>query len=124
MSEPQTVTVRVPGRPMPWARPTGIHWRRNPTRQLLNRRELTKAIQFAAIEQGAAPFSGPVSLSVEFDFNESVTTITMTEVASEDYRTKRPDVDNLLKQVLEAIEGAGLVTDDAQIARVQAVKLG
>lgn len=38
------------------------------------------------------------------------------------WHSKRPDLDNLLKGVIDALEPAGWVTDDARIARIDATK--
>jgi Holliday junction resolvase RusA-like endonuclease len=38
------------------------------------------------------------------------------------WHSKRPDLDNLLKGVLDALEPAGWVTDDARIAGIHAIK--
>ena len=39
-------------------------------------------------------------------------------------RTKAPDIDNLVKQVMEALEDAGVVANDQQVAHVEAEKIG
>jgi len=52
------------------------------------------------------------------------TVIRIEELHLSRYRVSRPDVDNLEKQIFEAIEDAGIVKDDAQIACVIAEKVG
>jgi len=120
------------GRPVPWDR-TGIgkdgkpHNRPKP---LLHRRELAKAMRFA---EGCRAFSGPVKLTVLFNYRWNETMIRIEECTDILYgpahlkgggRSARADVDNLLKQVMEAAQLAGIVADDVQFVIANAEKVG
>jgi Holliday junction resolvase RusA-like endonuclease len=64
------------------------------------------------------PLDGPVILEVRFLMPIPVA---MRKKAVQ-WHSKRPDLDNLLKGVIDALEPAGWVTDDARIVRLQASK--
>ena len=120
------------GRPVAWDR-TGIgrdgrlHNRPKP---LLHRRELAKAMRFA---EGRRAFEGPVKLTVLFNYRRNETTIRVEDCSVILYepshlkgggKSARADVDNLVKQVMEAAEFAGIVADDVQFVSVTAEKVG
>ena len=118
------------GRPVPWARPArGKRGGKTPAKQLEHRRALAKALQFS---EGVRAIEGPATLKVHFDYESSETRIQIAEAAG-DYRgaetkgfglANRADVDNLVKQVMEAAELAGLVKDDVQFVSIDALKIG
>jgi Holliday junction resolvase RusA-like endonuclease len=115
------IFVSYEGGPVAWARV-----KRNakgqaytPAKQKAHRTGLAWAIKAAA---GKKKFAGSVAVNVQFDYENKLTSITITE-AVEAGKTTRPDVDNLLKQVLEAIEESGVIEDDAQVVFVTARKV-
>lgn len=65
------------------------------------------------------PFAGRVILHVTFTFPVP---LTMRRQWGPIPHCKRPDLDNLLKGVLDALEPAGWVTDDARIYSLHAEK--
>lgn len=74
------------------------------------------ALWQAVLEQyrPAEPLKGPVRLKVQFIFpGERVQTI----------RTAKPDLDNLLKGVLDICTRLGYWLDDAQVVSIYAVKI-
>ena len=74
------------------------------------------AIWQAVLEQyrPAEPLNGPVRLEVQFIFpGERVQTI----------RTAKPDLDNLLKGVLDICTRLGYWHDDAQVVSIYAMKM-
>lgn len=120
------------GRPVAWDR-TGIgrdgkfHNRPKP---LLHRRELAKAMRFA---EGRGAFEGPVSLIVMFDYRTNTTTIRFEDVPAVFFepahlkgggKSARADLDNLVKQVMEAAELAGILANDVQVVSITAEKVG
>lgn len=119
------------GRPVPWARPArGKHGGKTPAKQLFHRRALAKAMQFA---EGRRAFEGPVRLTVLFNYRLNETTIRIEGCSAVIYepsnlkgggKAARADVDNLLKQVMEAAELAGIVADDVQFVNVTGEKVG
>ena len=123
--------IEYEGRPVPWARPArGRRGGKTPEKQLFHRRALAKAMQFA---KDRCAFDGPVSIRVVFCYRSNRTTIRIEDASSTLYgkastkgfgKDQRPDVDNLLKQVMEAAELAGIVKDDVQFVKVEAVKVG
>jgi Holliday junction resolvase RusA-like endonuclease len=115
------VSLNYEGTPVAWARV-----KRNakgqaytPAKQKAHRTGLAWAIKAAA---GRKKFAGPVAVNVWFDYQNKLTSITITE-AIEAGKTTRPDVDNLLKQLLEAIEESGVIEDDAQVVFITARKV-
>jgi Holliday junction resolvase RusA-like endonuclease len=65
-----------------------------------------------------------VRVEAVFDYPELETRITVTELPpAPKYRTNVPDVDNLAKQVLEALEESGVVRNDAQVTLLIAEKV-
>lgn len=64
------------------------------------------------------PFDGPVILEVVFVMPIPVA----LRKKAVRWHSKRPDLDNLLKGVLDALEPAGWVTDDARVVRIDARK--
>ena len=67
-------------------------------------------------------FDGSVSVYLEFDYDRKQTQISISDNQLSRHRIKRPDIDNLSKMVLEAIEKSGLVNDDSQVAYLRAEK--
>lgn len=65
------------------------------------------------------PLDGPLAMSVLWVFQRPKA---MKDTGSLAFHTKRPDLDNLLKGVLDALEPAGWVTDDARICRFTCTK--
>jgi Holliday junction resolvase RusA-like endonuclease len=126
-------SVVFEGRPVPWARAaSGKHGKRfTPTKQLEHRRALAKTMQLAP---GRRSFSGPVGIRVDFDYDQNITEIQFWELKDSKAWDKasrkgggkhqRPDLDNLVKQVMESAELAGIVKDDVQFVRIDAEKSG
>jgi Holliday junction resolvase RusA-like endonuclease len=80
-------------------------------------------------------FEGPVALQVFFDYQKLETRIVIMSVKYRPHEYEpaakkgsgaraRPDLDNLVKQVMEAAELAGIVSNDVQFVSVYAEKLG
>jgi Holliday junction resolvase RusA-like endonuclease len=113
------------GRPVPWARVargrTGKGF--TPSRQRLHGAALSRALALAPDRQ---KFEGPVRLEVTFDYAKNETRIGIETLApGRFWRTEKRggDLDNLVKQVMEALQAAGIVEDDAQVALIIADKV-
>lgn len=110
------------GRPVPWARVKRDRRGRVYTPRGQRQHRLDLALMLKAVSNGER-FTGPVSLSVEFDYGKDETRIRISEAKGDGWKASRADVDNLQKQIFEAMEAAGIVDDDAQIVEVIARKL-
>jgi Holliday junction resolvase RusA-like endonuclease len=121
------ISLTLPGRPVPWARARkskrgGFF---TPPKQAGHRDALAMILRMEAKAQGIEKFDGPVLLDLVFDYAQKETRIEIHDLGSVDgiYRITRPDIDNLLKQIMEAIEDSGLLADDAQVAVVRTRKV-
>jgi Holliday junction resolvase RusA-like endonuclease len=82
--------------------------------------------------RGAWDAGGAVSVDAEFRFarapragdaGEGQTLVVVRQLPPDGYRAKQPDVDNLAKLVLEAVDHAGIVVDDRQVVELAARKI-
>jgi Holliday junction resolvase RusA-like endonuclease len=110
------ITITIPGRPQPLQRHRMARSRSYDTAQ--NRRN-KYAVQQAALQVlGAAkPLSGPLAIEATFAFvrpKSAPKRRTMPEV--------KPDVDNLVKLLLDALNGV-VWRDDAQVVEMRARKI-
>lgn len=117
------ISLTFPGRPVPWARVKRGRGGKayTPAKQLKHRRDLAMMLKASA---GDTKLTGPVCLRVRFDYARNETVIEITPGIKGMHRDKRADVDNCAKAVMEAIELSGIVEDDAQIAYLEAEKIG
>ena len=103
------VTIRVPEEPVPWARARlnryGAHFTSDRTRSAQN----AIAWQGRAAMASKPPLDGPLSLSIAATFKRPKA----CKVA--DWKPTRPDIDNIAKNVLDALNGIAW-RDDAQVA--------
>ena len=119
------IEVVIPGRPVPWARAGSNHGRYfTPDKQRDHRQLLALLLRKAAQSQDIKQLTGPIDLGCVFDYGEGETRITVEQIneSSEGYRIARPDLDNLVKQIFEALEDSRLLGDDAQVALLHAEK--
>ncbi len=132
--------LEIPGRPVPWAR---ARQRRHggmftADKQALHQREVAGMLACKALEDDVKMFAGPCFLQALFVYSkEPRTWLRLSQMdtmenleplipyeVGEEYRTGRPDIDNLVKQVMEAIEDSGILAgEDSQIAIVTAAKV-
>ena len=107
-------------RPVPWSR--SVRGDRSARRLKQNKYIADLAMMLKVAADGES-YDGPVSVYLDFDFKNAKTEIVITSSIMPNLRIKRPDVDNLAKMVLEAIEKSGIVKDDAQVAYLRAEKV-
>jgi Holliday junction resolvase RusA-like endonuclease len=70
------------------------------------------------------PFEGAVSVEMKFFFTLPKSRIKKrTPPPAVQAKDTKPDIDNLIKAILDGLNGAGFWRDDAQIASLSAVKM-
>lgn len=80
-----------------------------------------QALAAHALEAGAKPLSGPVSVDVYLSFPRTQATTWKTKPMPAEWHQKRPDASNVLKALEDALDGI-CWGEDAQIARLHVVK--
>lgn len=113
--EPLTFTVK--GTPVPWARA------RTSGRRFFTDAKTASAkrrIALAAKAAGAVPLEGPVTVVLMFDYDADETRIEVMPMATG--KATRPDVDNLCKLVMDALNGVAW-KDDGQVSTLWAHKV-
>jgi len=80
------------------------------------------AVQLAFSQAGGRMLMGPVVLQVTFRMPRPKAMLWKTKPMPEEYHTKKPDLDNLLKAVKDALTGLAW-RDDAQVCFCYASKL-
>lgn len=104
-------SVTIPGRPVPWAR-TAIHKGRRITAK--KQREHQKVVAMLAKAVTSKMMKGPLNLQVTFVYRRP-------KKPKYSVPQVRPDIDNLIKQIQDALQGVWY-EDDAQIVSVCASK--
>ncbi len=134
--------LSIPGRPVPWARAgttKGIFY--TPKTQRAHRKHFVEFIHEAMRDYGTKPFTGAVWVSLRFVYGkEPRTDIAVMPVrvganvipqtlefhqppGYEFHTAKRPDCDNLAKQIFEILQDSDLLEDDGQVVGFIAAKL-
>ena len=65
---------------------------------------------------GAAPLEGAVAVELVFVHSRPKRLCRKKDAHGRLWRDRRPDIDNLCKSALDAIQAAGIVADDGQVA--------
>lgn len=119
--------LTIPGRPVPWARPRvskhgGMFTAK---KQAEHRKNVAWLIKEAARRNGGLELNGPLLLQVQFIYGKyPMTLIKLSELKEVNYHTSRPDLDNLQKEIFEAIEDSEILGgEDSQISMVIAAKV-
>lgn len=112
----RTIKFVVPGEPVPQPRPRFAMVRGkvhvyNPPRAKAWKRLVGLMLKTDG-RWNKKPITGPVSISVSFVFSGK----------PYEPHTKRPDIDNLLKSLMDALTDAGLWHDDKLVVKVSADK--
>ena len=115
------LAIQIPGRPAPKARPRmGKHGAYTPKRT----RDAETAMRWLLLSQCPKPLTGPLELGVAFYFRAPTSYRKAERERLEEngeYREGKPDIDNLLKLVMDAANGV-LWNDDAQVVKIEATK--
>jgi Holliday junction resolvase RusA-like endonuclease len=113
------LTFTVPGVPVAWARARqrGRHHFTAPEVTAAKRR-VALAARRAGVEKVV---DGPVLVELRFDYDAEETTVAVRPL--EVGKVTRPDIDNLAKLVLDALNGVAW-EDDNQVAMLYAIKVG
>ena len=116
-----THTIIIPGTPYPLKRA-----RRSASGGMFDPKENVEAkrhIGWLAKAQIKTPMSGPVSMEIVFHFARPKSHFgKVLKASAPDHHVKRPDVDNLIKTVLDGMNGIAWI-DDAQVVYVKASKV-
>ena len=124
-----TYRFTVHGKPGAWARPrprkfkgtvSAYHGMLNPNEKVLN----TLAQECQIERPSVCPFAGPVSVDCRFVFQFPASwSGKKKRLFDGQHKTSKPDIDNLMKHILDAMTRAAWWEDDAQIAEVVAQKV-
>ena len=112
-----TWSCTVPGEPVAMGRPRfsgGPHPRAYIPQK--TRSWIAGAIVILAAHWRAAPIEGPVAVELVFVHSRPKRLCRKKDAHGRLWRDRRPDIDNLCKSALDAIQAAGIVADDGQVA--------
>lgn len=110
------------GQPVPWAR-AGHSGKVSFTPKRQREAMRSFALLAGQVMGSQPPLEGPLSISLTFAYPWPKAVSRKTKVSEEGrYRTARPDIDNLIKLVADALNTV-VWQDDAQIAEVIAKKI-
>lgn len=114
------ISFVIPGTPVPWAR-AGMHGRVRFTP--IPQANAIKDIQWLckAAMRGAKPFEGPVAMEVVASW-VAPPSWSNKKRAETLWYSSRPDIDNVVKIVADALKGVAYL-DDAQIVRLMIEKI-
>ena len=117
MSEP--FRCWLPGEPVPQARPRVVVGRRGGVHAFTPAKSAAYrnwcVLQLRRANSGKAPLQGALAVTLMvFRVRPKSNKSSLPQV--------RPDVDNYIKQVLDALRTAGVLHDDGQVCRVYATK--
>lgn len=121
----RTASFTVPGEPVSWAR---SGQRKNPKTGKVIFFTAAKSgnyraqIQKRAEDAGVPLFEAAVTVTIEAVFTRPKTSYRKSIPRGREPCTKRPDADNIGKQVLDALNGVAWL-DDRQVARLAVTKL-
>jgi len=109
-------------RPIPWSRT--VRGDRTP-RRLKQDKYINDLAMMLKLAAKGETFDGAVKAALRFDYKLGRTLIQLTDMSHRpDLKITRADCDNLVKAVLESVQKSGIVKDDAQVAVIEAEKVG
>jgi len=121
-----SLTFTIPGTPQPQQRPRftrqGSFVRTyDPPKSKAAKKVVSDVATMAAFDAGLTePMAGPVEVVVEFHMPIPKS----SKARPDDYHIKKPDLDNLIKLVLDGISDSCAVwRDDSQVSEVAACKV-
>lgn len=116
------IRFSIPGDPQGWARTrtnNGSHFTAPPTRGYQN------TIRWMAKAAGAKVLDGPLGIEITAHYRIPASATKSRREAmlhGDDYPTKKPDIDNVVKNVLDALNKLAW-NDDAQVVSLSVLKL-
>lgn len=118
-----TFYFEIEGRPMPCPRPRATRQGRVylPTEYTKRKKEIAIKIQEAMGER--VRFKGPLSVSIFFLHPRIKSLQTKKAPSERQFKSTRPDLDNLAKTILDACTEAELWFDDSQVAQLVIVDM-
>ncbi len=113
----------VPGTPVAKARPRVVRRAgKVMTHTPKNTVDFENRVRFAARDAGARPLEGPVSIEIEARWPLPRSRYRKRGPVPVEWRTKAPDLDNVVKSVTDALNGIAYA-DDSQVAEIRAWKV-
>lgn len=111
----------IPTEPVPKLRPRTV--RKGGLRTFTPAKTLAfeQTVRLCAQAAGCRPLEGPVSIYAEFYFTLPSSLHRKRKPVLKRWHTKKPDLDNCLKALLDGLEGCCFVSD-AQVASIHAYK--
>ncbi len=109
------VSYVINGKPIPWTRPksNGKHFFDSYSHE-----KLSWALNLEREHGDRFPFTKPIEIVITFFF----TGRNEIQNKNEEYRPNRPNLDSLIKFVVDAAQDAGILKDDAIIVSLHARK--
>jgi len=120
----ETVAFRVPGQPIGKGRPRFGNGRAyTPATTAKAERAAAAIASDAMMDAGLDPFTGPVSVVIvaRYRIPPSWTKKKQTAARSHEIQPGKPDLDNVVKLILDACNGVTF-EDDAQVVMLEAIK--
>ena len=113
------IQFEIPGDAVPFAR-AGAHGKRRFTPKRQSDYMAVVKLFASQAMAGRKPLEGPLRMIVEAEYVPPASW-SKKKVATADWKTSKPDADNLYKLVADSLNGVAFV-DDAQIADVRITK--
>jgi Holliday junction resolvase RusA-like endonuclease len=111
------INIYYPARPKPAPRPRVT---RNGTYNNEDYTEWKNGLKLLAKTRFKNPITTPVSMKIEF-FYEIPKSWSKKKKENAKWHTSKPDIDNLVKSILDALNGVAF-NDDSQVCMIQARK--
>jgi Holliday junction resolvase RusA-like endonuclease len=119
MSDAEGITFEIPGDAVPFARAGANGKRRFTPAKQANYMSVVKLFAAQAMA-GRKPFDGAIRVVIEAEYLPPASWSKKKQDAAE-WKTSKPDADNLYKLVADSLNGVAFV-DDAQVADVRISK--
>jgi Holliday junction resolvase RusA-like endonuclease len=119
------VSVRLEGQPQPKARPRIARGGKGVFTPKATKSYEQYVAHVSALEmRRAPPLDEPVIIHIMFCFALPKTPSVRSRIMSEGcLHTKKPDIDNLAKSVLDGLQAGGVFSDDKQVVELRAAKV-
>lgn len=115
--QPKEIKLNIEGEPIPQGRPRFVRCGNFvKTYDPAKSKTWKELVKWHALIQKAQPLDGPIEINMQFYFSRPKSIPKHIH-----HHTKRPDLDNCVKAIQDALQSV-CFTDDAQIIRVTASK--